>query len=45
MTTTTTTTTTGAVTTMMLEMIRAINGSEWAVVWEMVEVPYDANDL
>jgi hypothetical protein len=45
MTTTTTTTTAGAVTTMTLETIRAIDGSERAVVRETVKVPYDVNDL
>jgi hypothetical protein len=45
MTTTTTTTTAGAVTTMTLETIRAIDGSEQAVVRETVEVPYNANNL
>ena len=33
-----------AMTSMTLET-RAINSREHAIMWETVEVPYDANDL
>ncbi|KAI9573822.1 hypothetical protein HD554DRAFT_2166606 [Boletus coccyginus] len=43
-TTTMTTTADAAVTTMTLER-RVTDGREWAIMREMVEVPYDTNDL